>query len=544
MYFTMYLWRNKTPQRFCRSAEPPRRECADGEQDRRWGGEMCRERRVIGKSGFWKRRFRYMAFLLAALAVFLTGCGRTGQDTGAEEAAGDRQIDGNAAAGGGQDAAAGRTVLVLAASGASPALTARVNAFNESSGEYYVEIREYERAEMSENPIEDFATQLTLDILSGKGPDLVSLDSSWYSPAIASEKLTENLYPYMEADETFHREDYYENILEAFELNGGLYVMPSSFGILTMCGKAEELGCDTDVIAAEGAAGYDVQAVTKSWTMGEMIAAYENSPHAECLTLNDSNWQTLWVVSTGCAGNFVDWETGECRFDTPEFVELLEFSSHFSDKLVLANEGGFSFSGALREGKALLQPDTLSSPWDVANWRILFGTDALLWPGYPTADGEEEKGGGVAEPYGSCLSICVNSTRKEEAWEFIKSFLTPEAQREAEGIPLLRAVSEERIQEALTPEYETVDGERREKVRREILVEGEEIPGLTAITEEDAAVYRSIIENTRRSTCYASGMFDIIREEAGVYYEKDKEAAEVAEIIQNRVRVYVEERMP
>lgn len=117
-----------------------------------------------------------------------------------------------------------------------------------------------------------------------------------------------------------------------------------------------------------------------------------------------------------------------------------------------------------------------------------------------------------------------------------------EAQREIMGIPLLKSVFEERIQEALTPEYETVDGVKKEKIRHEILIEGDDIPGLTTITEEDAEVYRSIIESTRRSTGYAPGMFDIIREEVSTYYEKDKDAAVVAGIIQNRISIFVSGR--
>ncbi|MGN0167969.1 MAG: hypothetical protein ACI4AB_08000, partial [Acetatifactor sp.] len=340
--------------------------------------------------------------------------------------------------------------------------------------------------------------------------------------------------------EEFHREDYYENILEAFELSGGLYVLPAGFGIDTMCGKAEELN------------------VTGAWTISEMIAAYENSPHAECLTLNDSNWLTFQEVCGGCIGNYVNWETGECRFDTPEFVELLEFSDSFTGELILANQDNFSFSEALQSGRAFLQPVILKTPWDVASWRTVFGDEELLWPGYPVADEEsvlshdgvtneedridmEEMGGGVAKPYGSCLSICVNSRHKEAAWEFVKSFLTPEAQREITGIPLLKSISEERIQEALTPEYEMMDGVKKEKTRHEILIEGDDIPGLTTITEEDAEVYRIIITSTRRSTGFAPGMFDIIREEVSAYYEKDKDAAVVAGIIQNRVSVFVSE---
>ena len=61
------------------------------------------------------------------------------------------------------------------------------------------------------------------------------------------------------------------------------------------------------------------------------------------------------------------------------------------------------------------------------------------------------------------------------------------------------------------------------------------------ITEKDAEVYRSIIENTHRSYSNDSGMMEIIMEEAGSYFEKGKDAAMVAEVIQNRVSVYVAE---
>lgn len=482
-------------------------------------------------------RFLGILILLKAVCVFLTGCG-------AQEKTENRTAD----------PAKGRMVLTVATDWAGADFTARVNAFNESSEEYYVEIRQYEAEGISDDPIEAFAIQLTMDILSGKGPDMVCLGASSYSPSIASEKLMENLYSYMEADEEFHREDYYENILKAFELNGGLYVLPAGFGIDTMCGKAEELEPRRDVGNREISEGAGTERkVTENWIISEMIAAYENSPHAECLTLNDSNWLTFQEVCGGCIGNFVNWEMGECRFDTPEFVELLEFSDSFSGELILANESDFSFSGALQSGKALLQPVILRTPWDVASWRVTFGDAELLWPGYPVADEDrvtsgkskesaEEMGGGVAKPYGSCLSICANSSHKEAAWEFVKSFLTPEAQREITGIPLLKSVSEERIQEALTPEYETVDGVKKEKIRHEILIEGDDIPGLAAITEEDAEVFRSIITGTHRSTGYAPGMFNIIREEVSAYYEKDKDAVVVAGIIQNRVSVFVSER--
>lgn len=442
------------------------------------------------------------------------------EDTDGTDSAGNLNGAGDAA-----DSPNGRQVVTAVVTYRAHAIVEQVSAWNKNSDSYFVEIKEYgEEGSVMEK--EEFATQLTLDILSGKGPDLVIWDSYW-SPALASEKLMENLYDFMEADPDFRREDYYGNILQAFEMNGGLYTLPASFTVDTVCGKAEEIG------AGRG--------VTESWEIGEMIEAFDNSPHAEWLTSNHSKDLTFLFVCQGCVGNYVDWGSGECHFDTPAFVELLEFSDTFPNQIMFSAD--YSYYEILRSGKVLWEPVSLSSPWRVANCRIEFGDVDMCWPGYPVADGEKEAGGGVAEPEGACFSICRNSDQQEGAWEFIKSYLTADAQREAEGVPLLRSVSEERIQDALTVEYETADGVKQEKVRHQVIAEGEGTVGLTCITEKDAEIYRSIIENTHRSYSNDAGMMEIIREEAGVYFEKDKDAATVADIIQNRVSMYVSERI-
>lgn len=454
---------------------------------------------------------------LSFVCLLLAGCGGEGGGSGASPAGTQEST---------ADTPGGRTVLTAVVTGPGRDTLERIRAYNESSSLYFIEVKEYE-TDMAGSGTDSLETQLTLDILSGKGPDLVIWDSAGYSPSIASGRLMENLYDFMEKDEDFRKEDYYENILRAFEMNGELYTLPSDFAVETVCGKAEEIGSDRDV--------------TEGWEMGEMTEAFEKSPHGEWLTVNHSRELTFLTLCYGCIGNFVDWETGECRFDTPEFVELLELSDRLPDHLML--EPDFSYYEALRSGKAFWEPVILTSPWKVADWRISFGNVDMRWPGYPVAEGEKDLGGGVAKPYGECFSICQNSSGQEAAWEFIKTYLTEEAQRETGGIPLLRSVSEERIQNALTAEFETVEGVEQEVIRHKVTAEGEEEVGLSCITEQDAEIYRSIIENTHRSYGSDFGMMEIIREEAEVYFEKDRDAASVAAIIQNRVSIYVSERI-
>ena len=195
--------------------------------------------------------------VLNFVCILLAGCGEGSgnednstagstadtTDTHESGSSGDGQ---NGAAGNPSDDPDGRQVITAVVTWPRSDTLERISAYNESSPSYFVEIREY-GAEGTVLEAEDLETQLTLDILSGKGPDLVIWDSGSYSPALASEKLMEDLYAHMDADQDFHREDYYENILQAFEMNGGLYVLPTSFSVETVCGKAEEMGTDRDL---------------------------------------------------------------------------------------------------------------------------------------------------------------------------------------------------------------------------------------------------------------------------------------------------------
>ena len=212
----------------------------------------------------------------------------------------------------------GRQVLTAVVT--SPSITSeileRIQAFNANNVSYFVEIMDYKAEGARVLEAEDLETRLPLEILSGKGPDLVIWDG-YYTPALASEILMMDLYDLMDADQDFHREDYFENILQAFERNGGLYILPSSFAVSTMCGKAEELGTD--------------RGITEGWEFGEILEAFENSSHAEVVFDYPNKEYTLNYVVGGCMGNFVDWNSGECHFDTPEFVEMLEFCNTLPD---------------------------------------------------------------------------------------------------------------------------------------------------------------------------------------------------------------------
>ncbi|MCM1065269.1 MAG: extracellular solute-binding protein [Eubacterium sp.] len=428
--------------------------------------------------------------------------------------------------------------LVLTAAVTRPSyisdITEQIKAFNESNPTYFVEIKTYSGYVPTDSiakMTETLEAQLLPDLSSGSGPDLV-IWSGISLPPLASEKYMADLNGFMDSDPDFHREDYFENILEALERNGELYVFPASFSVSTMCGKAEELG--TDKGAAAG------------WELGEILEAFKNNSRAtECFSYTNKTY-TLGFVGSACMDNFVDWNTGECHFDTPGFVELLEWCGGLPDGFENVPERQYEHYSS---GKGFLYDVGLSEPWDMAEVRARFGEGELFWPGVPVAEGRKELGGGVVS-FGRGFSICRSSTNQEGAWEFIKSFLEADVQKEMASVPLhgcnpiLRSAFEEILQEAQTVEYQTVNGTTKEKVKYQVLLmEREGAVDFSCITEEDAETYRTLIENARRGSGGDARIMAVVMEEAEAFFQGEKDADAVAGVIQERVSEYLRERM-
>lgn len=430
----------------------------------------------------------------------------------------------------------GRTALKAAVwkGGDNGDFIRQAEAFNEKNSEYYVEIVEYESPESSGDPYE----RLTKDILAGKGPDIISLGSGDNPMALAAGKLTEDLFPLMKADEAFSLEDYYENILEAFSLGESLYTLPVSFSVDTFAGQEEKLG--PYITLEQGANGS-----CYTWTVDQLI---------ECCDALGVNGEDVYLFSgmepkRGIFGhicytsldNYVDWEKNECRFEEDGFVNLLKFVDSFPGEFTWRDD--YSFRGFFREGKILLYSAYISDIWEMAVAEQLYSGGRIVFPGYPVACGQQELGGAIARSRGELLGISSTSRCKEGAWEFIKSFLAPEYQRQVEGIPLLKEASEERIQNALIPQYENVDGEQILKVRYEKAIQEEESIRLTEVSQAQAQAFRELIESVHRCQEMDQALYDIVLEEADIFFSGDRTAEETASIIQDRASVYIGERI-
>lgn len=388
-------------------------------------------------------------------------------------------------------------------------VTRQVNKFNKNNSDYLIEIKNY-------GELESGLDQIKYEIISGEGPDLIDFGGG-YSESVMVRGLTVDLYEMMEADKDFHKEDYYENIIDSMAIDGRLYAISPHYSIISFAGKS-------GVIEQE------------SWTMREMYQYFAQLPAGSIFFPGDTKDVVFGYLCIGSINDFIDWDTGTCYFTSDDFKEMLLFSNSFRSFFQLEEEK--SIIEMYQEGEALLYPVAINNVWEVTADKIILDNQNNTYVGYPVTDSDKEKGitGNVVKADEIILGINKNSDKKGAAWSFIRSFLEKDYQVSIKNaLPLRIQAMEEKIQTALA-------GVSAEKAEYSILFEGEDAIPITRITEADAMQLRDIIESTTRSSSIDYELYNIIQEEAAFYFSGDKTLEDTVEIIQSRVQLYVKEK--
>lgn len=418
-----------------------------------------------------------------------------------------------------------KETLTLGCMYLSSNLQAAVVEFNKENDKYKIEIKNYgESVDYSvENAYEDARTLFYNDILTGKAPDMF-LAENIDMKLFAVKGLIEDLSPYLDGSTVVQRGDLFETILNAYTINGTLCAIPRSFSVQTLAGRTSEVGTES------------------GWTLQEMIAFAEAHPDI-LIQPYASKMQVLSLCMMFDFDSWVNWETGECSFDTPEFKAVLEFANRYPAQ---ADESLPSAQQQIMEHTALLHDFGLNDPrsWQLES--IIFG-EPITAIGYPSAHSN-----GVLAFGDSAVCISTASPNKEAAWSFIETLLTEEAQDDEMifNFPVRVSSFEKRIAEAMVPEYMydengepllDENGNPKEISRYSYGLQDGLVIEVYAVTQEEADGIRHVISQIDGIYSYDWNMMGIIMEEIAPYFEGQKSVDEVAGIIQSRVQLYINE---
>ena len=328
--------------------------------------------------------------------------------------------------------------------------------------------------------LDDYGTQTVVELMSGGGPDLVDMAgfSVW---KCARSGLLCDLYTFMDRDPEFRREDYYTNVWEGKEYQGGLYSMPCSFLYKTYW-------VSRPLLEEAGIHPPDTLTYQQMLQLQEEVAAATGeSPRL----IPGMNPYTFFYTE---ALSYYDLESRTARFSDPAFLDYLRLTKEKIPVLPNNDMDRVVYNDSFMEKDYLFSDMSISSGSDLMPFLLdhknITGPVLLV-----------NTAGDASFRSMRDYAIPSSSKNQELAWEFLKFYIGP---REYPDLRWKEGGREALLQRTL----ERIDGWNCQVSREE--AEGE----IFGECSEDLAAY---------------------------YYHDLLTAEETAERIQNRMTIFLQE---
>lgn len=409
-----------------------------------------------------------------------------------------------------------RINMVLAAVNGGSDLAVMAVRFNRNNNQYHLTVQNY-----------DSLTDLYNAILAKKAVDIIDLSG------VNVEKLTrqgvfEDLTPYLEQSKAFGPSDFLDGILDVYTFDGTLVGIPETFTLRTVVGDRMWLGNDTG-LTLDGlftAAGHNPEALP----FGEIT--------------KEKMLQYLMMFNEDA---FIDWDTGECHFDSETFKAILELVNRFPDSVENEQEEA-SLPSKIQNGEVLFAIADIRNLKVFQLYKGIFGENAACI-GFPTIDGKR----GTLLFADNAFGIVAGSENKSGAWEFIESVLEqkPVEDMEKEDVynlyrfpekfPTLKKMMNVIIEYKI--EDDRVWADKGRQFATVYYDDGWTFTYHVVTWEEIDAILDLLKEAKASFSVEDSEVIKIINEEAFAYYSGQKSLEEVISVIQNRVQLYVNENI-
>lgn len=393
--------------------------------------------------------------------------------------------------------------------------------FNRQNQEYRISTVDYS-VYATEDDYNAGVTKLNNDILAGKIPDIIDCSSSSLDVStLASKGVLLDLYTLIDNDSEFSRDSFVSGALAAQEINGSLYTMASAFNIETTVGLSDIVGDNA------------------GWTFDEMMAAYEKLPEGASIMRYMTKSSFLNYCINTAFDNYVDPETGECHFDSEDFVKLLKIANTFPEEYDYYNEDGeyVDDNQLLAEGKVLIVSSYLYGFEDFKYQLVYLQGKDYTFVGFPNSTRN-----GHTIYFDNQIALSAKSSNTEGAWSFVKTMLSDDYQtNNVWSFPITTSALEVKKEKAKERPHYTDENGEVVYYEDTMYINGEEME-VPVMTDEDIAKIMDVINNATGQYRYDETVNNIISEEAASFFDGQKTAEDVADLIQNRVQTYIMEQ--
>lgn len=380
--------------------------------------------------------------------------------------------------------------------------------FNAENEQYIILIKEYTEQLEQSAQWQTAANLLLNDVLAGKGPDIIALDTDYLDAALLAEKgVLENMRPFLAESGIIRETDIQPDILEVLLEDEKLYMLPTNFAVQTFMAAKE---------MSDALTGNKV-----TWSIEDLMELAAGQPQAKDIVANLDRQQFMeWCLREEEIGLR---NTGSREFWEEQFPKYLAYSEWFPE----AAEYNPDFS-RYRRGEVLVNAIAISDMEGLMLEKAIWGQETA-YIGDPGA-----AGGTVFIPR-NMWGISAESRHKQEAWRFIEYYFTQEGQKNAAPNWFFSVLRDKLTQQ--------LQGSMANAVPRTYEMDGIIIDVQTPAQEDIDAMW-GLIANISEMRKNSPEISDILSEELPSYYAGQKSREEVTDVIRNRIELYVSEQLP
>ena len=264
---------------------------------------------------------------------------------------------------------------------------------------------------------DEFDTRIRAEIPAGKGPDVL-FGAPVHLPDVYKTMYTglfADLGGFMEKDEEFSPDDFYDGILKGGRMYGKQFILPLTMGIelfITTEELLDEIGIDRDTLGTwEG-----------FYEAG--VAFHEHYPEKPLLNY-DNNQYYLTRLFHGCGFRLIDYENNCISFDETRFRQMIDLSRLYCYPKQPADVTPGLQAEGLAEGNCLFICEDSASLLLLASdyWDVRYRFKKT-----PVFVSIPNESGGVTARIINYAAIPEGSENKLNAWRFIKILLSPDLQ--------------------------------------------------------------------------------------------------------------------
>lgn len=437
-------------------------------------------------------------------------------------------------------------VITVSVPASNRQLEMAIGRFQKEHPEYRIDIQTYPSSDY-----ETYVKNLNTQILSGKGPDIISVAGLPFENYI-DRNILADIGELMAKDSSFDMSKYYTNILDALKTNGSLYVLPTSFTFNVMMANQEIL--DQEAIEIDDS----------KWTWNDFKSASEKVTQKDGAGAGNraalpgvSSMDMLNLFTGGSYSNYIDDDNKNASFTSQGFIDLLNTVKAFGDEKLLNSNvqtDMVSVLDAAGRGSIVFYPCSIDDYF--MYWFMKSAlNDHLSLYNIPSAGNSSSR----TFTTNSLYAINKNSKYTEIAWEFMKVLLSDEIQSQAlleegsqgkagasggkeevfvGGFPINRTAQQQKAKLAI----DTSKGMKK-KMKLKLKLEGPNEISLSpaVMTQVDIDYIDKFISELNTYANADPNIDKIVQDEVKAFFNGNKSAEETAELIQRRANTYLGE---